>query len=144
MPSPQNYNHHGMATAQGKRPIGHGDARMSSFGFGRDRMQKLHIDAILYENLRGKNETFPGPGSHDISIQWKTPADRSVSKTTPQYSFSKSRKDSKEHFNMQVHKRADDPGPGNYATPLDVPVLQNSNKRYHRTGYGKRTNTQTM
>ena len=43
-----------------------------------------------------------------------------------------------------MQKRAVDPGPGNYSTPLDVPILQNSNKRYHRTGYGRRGTTMTL
>ena len=83
MPSPQNYNTCDMVTKNGKRPVGQGDSRMSAFGYGRDRMQRIHIEAILHKNIRGENETNPGPGAHEVFLQWNTPVDRSVSKTTP-------------------------------------------------------------
>lgn len=112
LPSPMHYNNHGLVTAKGKRAVGTSDARMSSFGFGRERMKKLHIDAILYKNIRGTEVAKPGPGSHNISLEWTCPTDTQQAKTTPQFSFSKSRKDSKEHFNSQTNKRRCLPGPG--------------------------------
>mmetsp|Transcript_19963 Transcript_19963/g.26949 ORF Transcript_19963/g.26949 Transcript_19963/m.26949 type:complete len:85 (+) Transcript_19963:303-557(+) len=83
MPSPHNYNTVNLVTVKGKGPVGYGDSRMSAFGFGRERMQKLHIDAILYKNIRGDDQTNPGPGTHDVSMAWVTPVDSSLSKTTP-------------------------------------------------------------
>ena len=59
-----------MITVKGKRPTGQGDTRMSAFGFGRDRMQRIHIDAILHKNIRGEDQTNPGPGAHELSLQW--------------------------------------------------------------------------
>ena len=117
---------------------------MSAFGYGRERMKKLHVDAILYKNIRGTDAAKPGPGSHDISLEWTVPTDISISKTTPQYSFSKCRKDSKEHFNMQMNKNSCLPGPGEYATPIDVPILsKGANRRYNRTAVqGRRATTQ--
>ena len=45
LPSPNDYKLV-LITPKGKGPIGHGERR-SEFGFGRDRVQKLHVDAIL-------------------------------------------------------------------------------------------------
>ena len=101
-------------------------------------MQKLHIDAIISKNIRGDSIASPGPGSHNVNYEWQVPRDESPSKTSPQYTFSKSRKDSQEHFNSQVNKRSDQPGPGAYATPLDVPILMQGSRRYNKTGNGKR------
>lgn len=140
LPSPlHGYNTQQLVTAKGQKPVGAGDTRMSEFGYGRERMQKLHIEAILSQNKCGEHEARPGPGTHNISYQWSIPRDDSPSKTTPQYSFSKSRKDSREHFKSQIVKRRNLPGPGSYATPLDVPILQigspvGSSRRYHKTG----------
>ena len=106
-------------------------------------MQKLHVDAILYKGLKGEADANPGPGQHDVSRQWIKPTDTSISKTTPQFSFSKAPKNDQEHFNRQVFKQSDYPGPGSYATPLLVPVLQ-STRRTSKTGQSKRFHTQSF
>ena len=56
-----------MGTNKGSRPIANHDGRMTSFHTGRQQMQKLHVDAILYKGLKGEADANPGPGQHDIS-----------------------------------------------------------------------------
>ena len=56
-----------MGTNKGNRPIANHGGRMSSFHTGRQQMQKLHVDAILYKGLKGEADANPGPGQHDVS-----------------------------------------------------------------------------
>lgn len=78
-----NYNSQSMATTDGKLPVGFGDTRMSSFGVGRECMQRIHIDQIVHKHILGKDKIEVGPGSHNLDLKWTKPADSSLSKTTP-------------------------------------------------------------
>ena len=146
MPSPLHYNNTQMATRVGKKATGQSENRMSKFGYGRDRMQKLHIDAIYDRGFRKEVDSNPGPGQHNLDKKWIVPEDTSKSKTTPQYSFSKAPKGDMNHFNRQVQKWAETPGPGAYSTPIQVeeldlhqPSISHQQSRYSKTiSRGKR------
>ena len=92
-------------------------------------MQKNFIDAIYDRGFRKEVDANPGPGQHNIEKKWIVPENTSLSKTTPQYSFTKAPKDDKDHFNRQVYKNAIMPGPGTYSTPIEVSVLSTSKMR---------------
>ncbi len=62
LPSPNDYNSSTLQTCRGNKSISLSYARTSTFGLGRDRVTKVHVDAILYKGLTKDVHCNPGPG----------------------------------------------------------------------------------
>jgi hypothetical protein len=103
LPSPLDYNSTMLQTCKGFKSIGLSDAPKTSFGLGRDKVTRMHVDAILYKGLTKDADCNPGPGQHDVNKKWASPKDHSLSKTNPIFSFSKAPKDKGDHFNKQFY-----------------------------------------
>ena len=88
-----------MVTNKFIMPIAQNDRRKSTFGVGRSQMQKLHVDEILYKGLDKDADSNPGPGQHNLDKEWVQPKDTSLSKTTPQFTFTRASKGEDGHFN---------------------------------------------